>query len=240
MHQSVKDRFLSFTESFEGGTSHGIRIMFLDAYNRVGTAAGIDLDMNAAGYSHDAAVAEREGMPKALRLIWKFKAGLPKAGQIAGKDDVIAEWRNIKKQKPNHWWEYYQQFTSLEATDDSLRSEVQKKLESNETFLKASPYYKDLDNWPADAQLALMSMAWSGPALVRYQFPQFGRYCQAMDFSHAAEQCRISGPGSLARRNAANSQLFRNAAAILEAGTSYGFEKSRLYYPVVVLRPLTV
>jgi len=57
MYDSVYDYFLTFTENFEGGTRHGIRIMFLDAYSRVGTAAGIDLDKNAGGYSTDAVLA---------------------------------------------------------------------------------------------------------------------------------------------------------------------------------------
>lgn len=237
MYPSVKNGFLSFTESFEGGTSHGIRIMFLDAYNRVGTAAGIDLDKNASGISNDFALAEREGIPKAQRLFWRFRSG-PKVGQPAGPNDVADEWRRIKHQDGNHWWTYYKQFALLETTDEAIEAEVGLKLEMNEKILKGSRFFANLDAWPADAQLAVMSMAWSGPGLLTNGvLPGFGPACQAMDFRKAAATCRINGPGSLDRRNQTDAALFLNAAKILEGGKDFEWRKLFVHYPHAVPTP---
>jgi hypothetical protein len=237
MYPSVKNIFLSFTESFEGGTSHGIRIMFLDAYNRVGTAAGIDLDKNASGMSNDFALAEREGIPKAQRLFWRFRSG-PRTGQPAGPADVADEWRRIKSQVGNQWWTYYKQFAQVETTDEAIEAEVVAKLEMNEKILKGSRWFANLDDWPADAQLGLMSMSWSGPGLLTNGvLPGFGPACQAMDFKKAAALCRINGPGSLDRRNVADAALFNNAATILDGGKAYEWRKLFVHYPHSVPTP---
>lgn len=231
MYSTVKSIFLSFTESFEGGTSDGIRIMFLDAYSRVGTAAGLDLDKNAGGISDDFALAEREGIPKALRLAWHFRSG-PRVGQGANNAEIADEWRRIKSQVGNRWWTYYKQFALLETTDESVEAELTTKLEINERVLKSSHWFANLDDWPADAQLAVMSMSWSGPGLLTNGvLPGFGRACQAMDFRKAATLCAISGPGSLARRNEADAMLFRNAAKILEGGKAMEWQKLFVHYP---------
>jgi hypothetical protein len=55
--------------------------------------------------------------------------------------------------------------------------------------LKSRPPFADLDNFPADAQLGLLSMSWGmGPM---FNFPKFQAYVAAGDWSSAATECRF-------------------------------------------------
>ena len=81
-----------------------------------------------------------------------------------------------------------------------------------ENFLVGRQEFASFQDWPADAQLGLLSMAWAmGPA---FKFPNFQAACARQDFQAAADQCHMAdgnNPG-LRPRNAANRQLFLSAA----------------------------
>ena len=59
MYQSVKEKFMEFTEKYEGGA---IDYMFLDVMGRVGTAYGIDLDFNGGGRSPSLEISRSQGL----------------------------------------------------------------------------------------------------------------------------------------------------------------------------------
>ena len=53
-----------------------------------------------------------------------------------------------------------------------------------------SIYFGKLDNWPADAQLGLLAMAWSGPYKIA-GFEKFRTACKNMDFTTAAKESHM-------------------------------------------------
>jgi hypothetical protein len=70
------------------------------------------------------------------------------------------------------------------------------------------------DEWPADVQLGIHSMAWAMGAGFMRKFPKFTDACKACDWKRAAVECRmntVNNPG-LVPRNVANKKLFLTAA----------------------------
>ena len=61
--------------------------------------------------------------------------------------------------------------------------------------------FQKFDEWPADAQLALHSMAWAmGSAFAaRGKWPHFRAACAKMDFDLAADNCKMSEAGNPGR-----------------------------------------
>jgi GH24 family phage-related lysozyme (muramidase) len=126
----------------------------------------------------------------------------------------------------------------LRLSDSDIRSLVDGKLMQNEQTLKAS--FPQFEDWPADAQLALLSMSWGlGPGLAA-GWPKFTAACRVKDFAAAAAECRMNEVGNpgVVRRNDANQALFRNAAAVLNPENTY--DPSTLYYPTVLMSTITI
>ncbi len=99
----------------------------------------------------------------------------------------------------------------------------------NENYLKRQEPFSAFDNWPADAQMALLSMAWAmGPAGPG-NFPRFSAACENLDFNGAARECEMDATGNpgLVPRNLANKTLLSNAAVVRDQG----LDASVLYYP---------
>src|SRR6185503_10062976 len=85
------------------------------------------------------------------------------------------------------------------------------------------------EEWPADAQLGVLSLAWAVGAGFAPKWPKFTAACLASDWAGARENCTLreeKNPGVIPR-NQANRRLFANAFEI----TKQGLEPSRLYYP---------
>ena len=91
------------------------------------------------------------------------------------------------------------------------------KLDQMENVLKSRPPFADLDNFPAEAQLGLLSMSWAmGP---KFNFPKFQAFVAAGDWSSAATECRFRPDTStITIRNDRDLLLFRNAAAVIDQG----------------------
>jgi hypothetical protein len=168
---------------------------------------------------------------EAMALPFRFKEG----GALATPDQIAAEWRCIKDDaslaKAGH--SCAAALTKLELNDDALNTLIADRLNRNESFLTRQEPFKGFDTWPADAQMALLSMAWAmGPAGP----PRFTRFCAAcrkLDFKSAAAECRISevaNPGVIPR-NRANRTLFLNAAMVMSAAPGQGLSAATLYYP---------
>ena len=191
MQPAVRNAWRRFNESLEGLTSW----MYLDIKGLVTTGMGNLIDPVAA----------------ALALTW-FDA----SDVQASPDQVRAEWNRIKN---NHALAHQgaqaaKAVATLHLQDADINTLILGKLDQNEAILKANPAFEDIDAWPADAQLALLSMAWAmGPGFGPH-FPHFSHACAARDFAAAADECAmdvVGNPG-LIRRNAANRQAFRFAA----------------------------
>jgi GH24 family phage-related lysozyme (muramidase) len=177
---------------------------------------------------------------EAKRLPFRFKANnrLKKpAAQVATAAEIEAEWNHIKNHPlrvsfMQRGHRLCEPETNLEINATDLITIFNAKTASNEKYLRR--VFTAYDQWPADAQLPLMSMAWNlGPAFHK-TWPKFTKACLATDFDAAALQCLI--PGS--ERNTPHQALFRNAATVLANPTSY--HANHLYYPTVLLDEVNV
>jgi len=176
----------------------------------------------------------------ALGLPFKKRQG----GTLATRAEIEAEWKLIKGKpelaKKGH--RACDPLCTLELDDAAIDDLIRKKLEQNEKFLKTQKPFLKFDQWPADAQMALLSMAWAmGPGFAS-RWPKFSAACEKMDFLAATENCRMSevGNAGVRPRNDANQRLFKNADAVL-AGQADGFYSGdTLYYPAVNLRPVVI
>lgn len=226
MHPIVKNRFRQFNEPLEGV----VRYMYLDVKGLVTVGVGNLIDPLSAALD--------------LPFRYKNKPGVTNPGQLASKADIEAEWKLIKgktylAQKGHRACE---PLTKLELNDASIDTLINNRLLQNESFLKRQQPFKDFDQWPADAQLSLLSMAWAmGPGFAA-KWPRFSSVCKIMDFDAAAENCRMSEVGNpgVAPRNRANKRLFQNAAAVLAGETDGFYQRQILYYPQVLLKPITI
>lgn len=147
---------------------------------------------------------------------WRVKA----TKKPASFQDVVDEFNSIKEQDkysnaPSFVWDT---LTKLYLTDESIDKLVLGKLDIFERQLKGRAEFSSYENWPADAQLGLLSMSWAmGP---KFHFPKFELACKANRWDLAASECRMDdshNPG-LVPRNVQNANLFKNAEAIERLG----------------------
>jgi GH24 family phage-related lysozyme (muramidase) len=226
MYPSVSSRFKSFNEPLEGV----VKFMYLDIKGLVTVGVGNLIDPISAA--------------TALPFRYKNKPGDKNSGQLAQRTEIEAEW-NLLKSKPELAKKGHracEPLTKLELNDAAIDTLITNRLNQNESFLKKQKPFKDFDTWPADAQLALLSMAWAmGPGFAA-GWPKFRAACEKMDFDAAAENCQMSEAGNpgVAPRNRADKLLFQNAAAVI-AGEADGFyERPKLYYPQVLMKPIVI
>lgn len=170
-----------------------------------------------------------------LPFTWRNKPGKKISVRPPGKTDIEAEWKSIKG-KPElatKGWRACDSLCNLELALPAIDALITAKLTENETILKRN--FAGYALWPADAQMGLLSMAWSmGPA---FKFPKFHAACNAQDFATAAKECTINAPGdnAVAMRNTANQIMFRNAAIVVAEEKSTPYNRNSLYYPRVLV-----
>lgn len=100
----------------------------------------------------------------------------------------------------------------LRLRDDAIEALIDKRITVDETNLRK--YFPKYDEWPADAQLGLMSLAWAmGPDFDQHDaWPAFTKAVDAdkPDWLTAAAQSHVWNAN--ADRNAATHECFVNAA----------------------------
>jgi hypothetical protein len=154
----------------------------------------------------------------AVRLTWRSPDGT-----VATPDLVHQEWTRIKTnlRLAHQGAQAARRVATLHLDDADIEALILAKLDHDEEILKANPAFADFDDWPADAQLGLLSMGWAmGPGFGP-RFPHFSCACAAGDFATAAQDCAISTAGNpgVASRNAANRQAFLFAATAADPTT---------------------
>jgi peptidoglycan hydrolase-like protein with peptidoglycan-binding domain len=200
MHPSVQAFFRDFSKTFEGL----VQYMYLDVKNLATIGIGNLLENPN---SHQLT-------SEALNLPFQFK----NSGAAASVQDIQNDFASIKAH-PGVSAGGYDQYTKLQLDLPTIDQLVQNKLAGNETGLKGISEFSDLDNWPADAQLGLFSMAYAiGPAFAAGgKWPSFRAGCAAKDFVKAANECRMTEQGNpgVVPRNRADELLFLYAARVL-------------------------
>lgn len=165
--------------------------MYADIKGLVTTAIGILIDP----------------LPHALRLPWRrFDGSLATAAEITA--DFSAIRSSPLAAKNGH--RYAKQLVRLHLDDAGVDSAVDGKMNIFDAYLRSR--FPDWDTWPADAQLATMSMSWAcGPA---FRFPALDAALRDQEWARAALHCSINTTGNpgIIPRNKANIGLYGNAA----------------------------
>lgn len=216
MWDQVSSGFYNFTEPMEGE----VLWMYQDILGKVTIGLGHLIDSESA-----ALAVPGEGAPFYQKS----------DNTQASPEQITAEWRTVKSDTQHTGRaQQYKSITDLRITTEGCAELTRNRLRSFESTLQKTPEFATLGEWPADAQLGLLSMAWAmGPAFAQGgKWPGFRRTCSDMDWLAAAANCNMSNAW-LTKRNAVNRGLFRNAAY----SVSQGADPSELYLEINAHRP---
>jgi hypothetical protein len=248
MRQVVRDVFFDFTAEREGFTP----FPYADTLNLVSTGVGNKIDNGRQVLQPANTAAERmaraaentdesaAAMAPALTLPWKKRAPgwtskNPVAGALVSSAEVADAWLVVKRmnaRSPGFAQQggfKYAGLTNITLDMQGLRQLFERTLNAFDATL--SSRYPTYQEWPADAQLATLSMAWAmGP---KFNFPQFKAAVDAGDFEKAAELSFFRGgggsPNARSGRNKENELMFKNAAMAVKGGANLDL----LFFPGV-------
>ncbi|MFD9339391.1 hypothetical protein ACFWBF_34115 [Streptomyces sp. NPDC060028] len=205
MRSSVRDNFSAFSKRLEGRVNH----MYLDSLGNVTIGIGNKIDP----------VADALALSSLGATLLHDGTNTP-----ATNAEITTEWTSVKGGST---------VTTLHLSEASINTLVDTRLSQNETTLVT--FFPGFSTWPADAQLAILSMAWGmGPDGLRP--PKFKNLREAIgrrDWFNAARECNMAG-SRLEKRNAVDRGLFRNAAVSEEPPAS---DPDILFLPVPGNRP---
>jgi hypothetical protein len=213
MHDSVQAQFRTFNEPLEGSVPY----MYLDIKGLVTVGVGNLIDP----------------VESATILPFRFKnrAGIANPGAAASEAQISAEWQRLKSDisLAKKGFRACDAVTQLELADDAIDDLIAERLAGNESFLTRQEAFNTFEDWPADAQMALLSMAWAMGPHGLLGFPHFCDACENQDFNGAAAECKMSELGNpgVIPRNVANKTLLGNAAVV----AAQGLDPSVLHYP---------
>ena len=203
MKQAVYDIFPSFSERFEGK----VPWMYLDVKGLVTIWIGNLIDP--------------------VNTIYALPFVNRDTGEMASAQAIANEWLKVKMHptaaKQGH--KVLEFLTLLRLTDEGGAQLMHRKMEQNDLHLRRR--FPEFESYPADAQLAIHSMAWAcGPA---FRFPRLEAAIKARLWLTAASECHMNEAGNpgLVPRNKANKILFSNALVAAEAD----LDPETLFYP---------
>jgi GH24 family phage-related lysozyme (muramidase) len=213
MRASVREAFVRFSGPLEGVLSW----MYLDVKGLVTVAIGNLVD--------DPARELASAPPEALALPLVRPDGTP-----ATRGEIAEAWRAVKKRKDlsQRGGGAFKNITTLRLTPAGIDSVVGAKLAFFDREL--AERFPGYPAWPADAQLATLSMAWACGA--HFRFPRLATALNALDFAKAAKECTIQehkNPG-VRPRNVANRIMYLNAARAV----AHGADPERLFWPAAL------
>lgn len=195
---SVASAWVKINTPLEGS----LPFMYTDAENYVTTGMGNLVDP----------------VGLALALPWRNPDG-----SLADAGTIEAQWQAVKNGGVNSSVNAGP-LTTIRLDAAGINQAVQTTLAQNESILRG--HYPNWDNLPADAQAAIMSMAWAmGPGFAG-SFPQFTAAINAGNFAEAATQADFKGVG-IENRIAMNKAMLANAQAVVDGG----YDPSVLYWP---------
>ena len=192
MRESVRHVFHDFSAPLEG---RELRFMYLDSAEPkafVTTATGCLIDP----------------LSMAIGLPWMRPDGV-----AASKAEIACCWSLVKGRQDlkRHGGMIFDRLAgnTLRLTPEGARNIVDKRLTWFDAALASK--FVGWSEWPAMAQLALLSWAWAVGANARY--PRMIAALRAGDFLGAALECTVNPRrGTIVTRNTRNRILLRNAA----------------------------
>jgi Hemopexin len=202
---SVRDAFPGFTTRFEGTRAADVSRHQRPGHGRRGQPHRSGVDGARAAFAH-----KRDGTPATV-------------------EEIRAEWRRVKADSSlaTRGHRAAEAITELALSEAAIDDLVRTKLDANTAVLMGM--FPERNDWPADARLGVLSMAWGLGAGFPARFPRFTAAARAHDWKTAAVECHIDATGNpgVVPRNEANRQLFVNASAV----EAKGLDRETLYYP---------
>jgi GH24 family phage-related lysozyme (muramidase) len=220
MYPSVLAAFRKFTVDREGYTD----FMYADRKNYVTTGIGNLID---ASSQPNLTTGTASDLAPAIQLPWKHRG----SSEHASAQEIANVWRLVKSRidLSQRGGMIYKTLPGNDLFLDSgaINDLVADRLATNERALRQ--LYPNFDHIPADAQLALVSMAWAmGTGRMAASFPKFNAAVRGGDFATASLESHMSDAN--ADRNDANRDLLLNAAAVQASGA----DPTRVYWPSTV------
>jgi hypothetical protein len=214
---SVLNKWHEFSEPLEGRVSS----MYLDILGLVTVGVGNLIDT--------------PGQAIALPFVHE------KTGERATAAEIAEAWRALKGRQDlsKLHWKYAAALNDLRLTDRAIDELVLGKLESNARHLQKN-YFRDFATWPADAQLAALSMAWAmGPDFPR-KFGNWTKFALLQDWVSAKACCKIRETGNpgVVPRTRQNEKCHDNAASVAASGGL--LDPAELFWPATVLQPVVI
>lgn len=149
-------------------------------------------------------------------------------GTKADMADVAADWNKLHdgaQYYAKRAWHVYAKTMRCHLSEEAIDDLCKRQLAANEAIIrKRFPAY---DSFPADAQLAIMSMAWAVGAGFASKFPHLAACIDRQDWEGCVASCKIReghphtgdwNPG-VVPRNAKNRFCFHNAALVATEGS---------------------
>lgn len=136
------------------------------------------------------------------------------SGKLATPEEIRADFDSLtrdRKAAAAGSLKYAYPVTVLRSTKEDIVSDLQKQVAQNDQ--KLTERFPEFQDWPADAQLAILSLSWA--AGTGFAFPKLESHLRNQDFLSASKEVSLSG--GYAVRNADNIALLE-AAAKAKAG----------------------
>jgi hypothetical protein len=154
-------------------------------------------------------------------------------GSPATREEIREAWLAVKARKDLavKGGGAFRSLTSLRLSADGIRELVDKKLRANVQILRAR--FEKWDEMPADAQLAVLCLAWAvGPS---FRWPMYETAIRRADYAMAAVETSISEKGNpgVKPRNEGMRVMLRNAAHVM----ARGLDRDVLFYPGTLSTP---
>lgn len=175
-------------------------------------------------------------LPMALVLPWRRADGT-----LAARDEIEEAWNTVKNAFPDIQSTRCAGLTTIRLNEPDLDHLLAEKAHGNDEYIRAQ--FPAFDSWPADAQMAIHSMAWAQGA----SFQGWPRLSAALNASPPDFLAAAGPPGDAANRpsfrgqawlndtgnaglrprNLENKVLFQNAARVL----ANRLDPEPLYWP---------
>lgn len=140
-------------------------------------------------------------------------------GRMAREDEIRRAWNTVHDRQDlrERGGGAYRDLTTIRLPRPAIDALVRRRLLANDSILAS--VFRRWYAWPADAVLAVSSMAWAmGPAAFA-GFPKFCRAADADDWDGMIAECDINPQrGTIVTRNARNKACFANAARVQAEG----------------------
>ncbi len=154
-----------------------------------------------------------------IALVTALRWRLPN-GELASRAQVISEWAALNARPELSAYaassHVIESATTIRLLDSDISSVVQNRLLAIEQRMRH--FFKNWDYFPADAQLALLSMGWALGSDFETGYPKLTAAANRGDWETCAIECEISHAGNagVIARNTQNVLLFHNAHAVSE------------------------